>query len=194
MRNPVLLLLFLSGISLSVAHAEVYRWVDATGRVVYGDNPPKKSGAKAVDLPTLTIADGYAPKVTAPEPAVTSSPAPAEAAPASGGVPPEAAEEATAYSEFKITSPTADETVRSNTGSVDVSVALTPSLKSGDGIVWYVDSKQAGSGVTPTVTLNDLTVGTHRVFAVLNDAAGNIIQNTETITFNMLRQTALPKR
>lgn len=192
MRNPVLLLLFLSGISLSVAHAEVYRWVDATGRVVYGDNPPKKSGAKAVDLPTLTIADGYAPKVTAPEPA-TSSPAPAEAAPASG-VPPEAAEEATAYSEFKITSPTADETVRSNTGSVDVSVALTPSLKSGDGIVWYVDSKQAGSGVTPTVTLNDLTVGTHRVFAVLNDAAGNIIQNTETITFNMLRQTALPKR
>lgn len=193
MRNPVLLLLFLSGISLSVAHAEVYRWVDATGRVVYGDNPPKKSGAKAVDLPTLTIADGYAPKVTAPEPAVTSSPAPAEAAPASG-VPPEAAEEATAYNEFKITSPTADETVRSNTGSVDVSVALTPSLKSGDGIVWYVDSKQAGSGVTPTVTLNDLTVGTHRVFAVLNDAAGNIIQNTETITFNMLRQTALPKR
>ena len=192
MRNPVLLLLFLSGISLSVAHAEVYRWVDATGRVVYGDNPPKKSGAKAVDLPTLTIADGYAPKVTVPEPA-TSSPAPAEAAPASG-VPPEAAEEATAYSEFKITSPTADETVRSNTGSVDVSVALTPSLKSGDGIVWYVDSKQAGSGVTPTVTLNDLTVGTHRVFAVLNDAAGNIIQNTETITFNMLRQTALPKR
>jgi hypothetical protein len=192
MRNPVLLLLFLSGISLSVAHAEVYRWVDATGRVVYGDNPPKKSGAKAVDLPTLTIADGYAPKVTAPETA-TSSPAPAEAAPASG-VPPEAAEEATAYSEFKITSPTADETVRSNTGSVDVSVALTPSLKSGDGIVWYVDSKQAGSGVTPTVTLNDLTVGSHRVFAVLNDAAGNIIQNTETITFNMLRQTALPKR
>ena len=192
MRNPVLLLLFLSGISLSVAHAEVYRWVDATGRVVYGDNPPKKSGAKAVDLPTLTIADGYAPKVTAPETA-TSSPAPAEAAPASD-VPPEAAEEATAYSEFKITAPTADETVRSNTGSVDVSVALTPSLKSGDGIVWYVDSKQAGSGVTPTVTLNDLTVGTHRVFAVLNDAAGNIIQNTETITFNMLRQTALPKR
>lgn len=177
MRNLVLLLLFLSGISLSVAHAEVYRWVDATGRVVYGDNPPKKSGAKAVELPTLTIADGYAPKVTAP----------------ASDAPPEAAEEATAYSEFKITSPTADETLRSNTGTVTVSAALTPDLKSGHGIVWYVDSKQAGSGVTPTVTLNDLTVGTHRVFAVLNDAAGNIIQNTETITFNLLRQTSVSK-
>ena len=191
MRNPVLLLLFLLGITLSVAHAQVYRWVDASGRVVYGDDPPKKSGAKAVELPTLTIADGYTPKVAAaPDTPVAAQAAP-ESVPASD-VPPETAE-ATAYSEFKITSPTPDETVRSNTGSVEMSAALTPSLKSGDGIVWYVDSKQAGSGTTPTITLNDLTVGTHRVFAVLNDAAGNIIQNTETITFNVLRQTALPK-
>lgn len=191
MRNVVLLLLFLSGVSLPVAQAQVYRWVDDTGRVVYGDNPPKKSGAKSVELPILTIADSYVPQPTATESTLAASPASA-ATPASA-VPPDDAEVATVYSEFRIISPADNDIVRSNTGTVDVSVALNPSLRSGDEIVWYVDSKQAGNGATPTLTLNDLAVGTHRVFAVLNDASGNIIQNTETVTFNLLRQTALPK-
>jgi hypothetical protein len=185
MRNLMLLLLFLSGISLSVAHAEVYRWVDASGRVVYGDDPPKKSGAKAVQLPTLTIADGYAPKESAPQPAAVAEPAPAEVVADT--------DEAMVYSEFKITAPSADETVRTNTGSLTATVTLTPNLKAGDGIVWYLDAKQVASGVTPTITLEDVPMGTHRIFAVLNDAAGNIIQNTETITFNLVRQASAPK-
>ncbi len=166
MRIVSLLLLLAFSLSIFSARAEIYRWVDAQGRVMYGDDPPTKSRAKQVELPTLTVADGFAPKKQQ------------EA---------QQQEEDEAYSDFKIASPAAGDTVRTTGGNLTVSINLKPKLKDGDGITLYLDSKQVASGSSLSFQLNEVERGEHTAFAVLNDTAGNIIQNTETVKFNVLQ-------
>lgn len=179
MLTRLFLLLCLLSLSVSPVSADIYRWVDAEGRVVYGDDPPAKSKAKPVNLPQLTIADGYAPKTDNTDNTAASNPsAPTDAAAAS-------------YSEFKITAPAADEALRSNDGSVTVTIALQPALKAGDSIALYLDGKQVASGTSLSFNLTEIDRGEHSLFAVLSDAQGNIIQNTETLKFSLLRHSVL---
>ncbi|MBU0655741.1 MAG: DUF4124 domain-containing protein [Gammaproteobacteria bacterium] len=173
MRIGLLFLLLAFSLSTFSAHAEIYRWVDAEGRVMYGDDPPNKSAAKPVNLPMLTVADGFVPQKTQ------------QAEPVK--------EEDEAYSDFRITSPTADEPVRANDGNLTVSIGLKPKLKAGDGITLYLDSRQVASGSELSFPLTELERGEHTVFAVLNDASGNIIQNTESVKFSVLQNSALQK-
>lgn len=176
MRVGLSFLFLLLVLSVFSASAEVYRWVDADGSVVYGDSPPKKSGAKTIDLPPLTIAD------PTPVTAASASPPPAEES---------AGNQAEAYSDFKVVSPTAEEPVRSNDGSLTVTLSLQPQLKAGDGLVVYLDAKQVAAGASLSFPLSGVERGEHTLFAVLNDAAGNIIQNTQTVKFNVLRHSVL---
>lgn len=179
MRIGLLFLLAVFGLSAVSVHAEIYRWVDADGNTVYGDNPPKQSAAKPVNLPLLTVADSPVPKQEAPN-----------AAQQAAGK--KAGDEAEAYSDFKIASPTAEEAIRANEGNVTVSVALKPQLKPGDGITLYLDAKQVATGASLSFALTEVERGEHSVFAVLNDAGGNIIQNTEPVKFSVLRHSVLP--
>lgn len=178
MLTRLFLLLCLLSLSVLPVSAEIYRWVDAEGRVVYGDDPPAKSKAKPVNLPQLTVADSYAPQTD--DNAASNPPAAADAA-------------ADSYSDFKITAPVADEALRSNDGSLTVTVALQPALKAGDSIALYLDGKQIASGTHLSFNLTDIERGEHSLFAVLSDAQGNIIQNTETVKFSLLRHSVLNK-
>jgi hypothetical protein len=38
------------------SHAQVYKWVDASGRVHYGDRPPETAGAKVEQMKTPALA------------------------------------------------------------------------------------------------------------------------------------------
>lgn len=172
MRKGLLFLLLMFSLSCVSVQAEIYRWVDAQGNVVYGDNPPKASAAKPVNLPLLTVADSFTPEQQQREE-------------------PAKKDEDEAYSDFKITAPVADDAIRSNEGSLTVSLSLKPKLKAGDGIVLYLDSKQVAAGEALSFSLTDVERGEHSVFAVLNDAGGNIIQNTEPVKFSVLRHSVL---
>jgi len=44
------------------AEAAIYRWVDADGRIVYSDNPPKQVKAKSVKLETNVVAPTAPPE------------------------------------------------------------------------------------------------------------------------------------
>ncbi len=172
MRVRLLSLLLMFGLMSMSVQAEIYRWVDAAGNTVYGDNPPKQSAAKPVNLPVLTVADS-----PAPAPAAQPDTAPAA--------------EEQAYTDFAITSPSADEAIRANEGNVTVSVSLKPALKPGDSVALYLDSKQVGSGTALSFALTEVERGEHSVFAVLSNAEGDIIQNTEPVKFSVLRHSAL---
>lgn len=172
MRTGLLLLILLSALSFFSANAEIYRWTDANGNTVFGDSPPKTVKAKPIDLPLLTVADSFNKKE--------------EEKQAENGQ-----EETSAYSAFHITAPTDGESIRSNEGSLNVSLSLKPQLQDGDEVTLYVDAKQVATGKTLTFTLSELDRGEHTVFAVLTDAEGNIILNTDPVTFNLLRYSAL---
>lgn len=59
-------LLFVAALSLTVfagsAGAAIYRWIDAQGRIVYSDSPPKQGHSKTVKLETDVIAPSAPPE------------------------------------------------------------------------------------------------------------------------------------
>lgn len=59
-------LLFVFALSATLfagsASAGIYRWVDAGGRIVYSDSPPKQGGAKSVRLETNVVAPTAPPE------------------------------------------------------------------------------------------------------------------------------------
>lgn len=178
-------LAMLLSLSMVAVHAKVYQWIDADGNVTYGDNPPKKSKAKAVDLPNLTVADSFVPS-TQPTPQAPYDNLPLPGIDPNTGMPP--AEEIPAYSQFKISSPENGSTLHTNGGLLPVNISLAPGLKSGDEITVYLDSRQVAHDTELAFQIPDVETGEHSLFAVLNDANGNIIQNTETVRFTLLRR------
>ena len=171
MRLITLLLTLSLSLCSTVASAEVYRWIDADGNVVYGDDPPKKTGATRVELPTLTVADSY------------------KATPVKSTAQAEASE--TEYTSFKIASPANGDTLRANDGAISVSVDLQPALKPGDVITLYLDGKQVGTGETMSFSLTEVARGEHTVFALVSNKQGEVVKNTEGAKFNVLRASLL---
>ncbi|MEZ5537231.1 MAG: DUF4124 domain-containing protein [Thiolinea sp.] len=171
-----ILLLFSSMLS-----AEVYRWTDANGRTVFGDDPPAQIKAKPVELQPLTIADSYdsGEKQNNSASAVTDEEEADKTA------------ETVDYKNFKVTSPAKGEAIRANNGNVLVRLELEPALQDGHGIVVYLDGKQAASGDATTFSLENIDRGSHSLFAVVHDANDEVLKNTESVSFDLLRASVL---
>jgi hypothetical protein len=53
----------------TASHAEVYKWIDADGKVQYGDSPPKNANAKVVSGGVTVVPAIVVPKAVATPPA-----------------------------------------------------------------------------------------------------------------------------
>ncbi len=161
----VLIFFLLAAIGLT-AHAEIYKWVDpATGNVVYSDQPAK--GAEQVELPQ---AQTY-----------TSPPLP----PASDTGEEKQASDQAAYSKFAIVNPQNQATIRNTVGVVDVTLAVTPALKTqeGDRVALVMDNaKEYGPTADLQFSLNGVERGTHTLQAMIQNAQGDVIQKSATVT------------
>ena len=163
MRIVIILLLACIG---STARAEIYKWVDpATGSVVYSDQPIK--GAKQLELPQ---AQTYA---APPPPPVSDTEGENQAANQSP------------YSKFTIVNPQNEATIRNTVGVVDVTLAVTPPLKTQDGdrITLVMDNaRQYGPTADLQFSLNGVERGTHTLQAMIQNAHGEVIQKTAAVT------------
>lgn len=149
------------------ASAEVYRWVDKNGVVHYTDKPPAPD-AKPAELPKLqAMPEGK----TIPLGRASSG---AEQTPA---VPPP---------KLKIVSPTADQTIRTTTESVTVTVSVNPGLQSNQGLIYFYDGSPVSLEPTraQSLVMNQVYRGTHTV-AVAVMQAGKEVTRSEAVTFYM---------
>ncbi len=94
------------------------------------------------------------------------------------------------YTGFSITSPTDDQGVRANDGSVTIHMSIQPALQSGHMIVLKVDgedgkSSNATSGLT--MELKNMSRGLHPIIATVVDKDGNKLIKTEQVSFHVLR-------
>lgn len=177
-RLSHLLLLTLLAVPLSVA-AAVYKSIGPDGQVIYSDQP--QPGARAVDLPALP---------PAPPPAASTTQAAPNFAPAASGQDKAAFK---GYSTFALVKPTPDETVRENSGVVDVEMTLDPALNTEEGhkITVLLDGKPALEGLTAAQgKLENVERGAHTVQAQVSDAAGKILISSAAVTFNMKRESS----
>ena len=171
--------------------AEVYRWTDANGNTVYGDNPPESVKAKEVELPTLTVADSFLKedkkKPAASADASTSNPDDAKA------YTPEEGDDASkqGYQRFVVVAPDIDEVVRSNTGDITVRVELKPALKEGHGLVIYLDGKQVAKGNAMSIPVSGVERGEHSVFALVHNQDKTVLGNSEAVNFTVVKASIM---
>lgn len=167
LRSAVLLSL------LVVAHgaaAEVYRWVDGDGNVIFSDTP--QEGAEAVELGETTVV----PAIEVPR----------EPRPGQSG---DGSQRAVAYESVSIASPANEETLR-NLPTVDVSVALSPPLQArfGHELQLIVDGQPfAEPGTQTTFSLPEVYRGSHTLQAVVLGPDGEEIARSPQSVFFMHR-------
>lgn len=97
---------------------------------------------------------------------------------------------AVAYTVFNIVSPTSEEGVRANDGNVTVQLSLQPELITGHRIVLKIDGedgKETSTGDGMSFELSNLSRGLHSVEATVVDEEGNVLIQTGSVSFNVLR-------
>jgi len=143
--------------------AEIYKWVDPDGSVVYSDTPRKN--AEKVELPPPST---YSPPPL-PSMQTTARPSPTQQ---------------DAYQSFAIVQPQPEQTFW-NQPNVDVVVALQPALQTGKGhrIEITLDGKPLPATTGLQVSLGNLDRGTHTVSAAVDDAGGTPLLSAGPVTF-----------
>ena len=154
------------------AGAAVYKWVDADGTVHFSDTP--REGAEQVHVPPPQT---YTP---APLPPITPRPE-APTAPAAD------------YTRFDMTSPSDDQTLRDNTGAVNVSFAVDPPLKvqQGHRLVVLLDGEAQSPVQGTSLTLQNVERGTHSLQGRILDDRGQVLASSKTIKIHLHRQSVL---
>lgn len=175
----LLLLLF-----ILPAQAEIYRWVDDNGNVVFSDEPHPQ--AEKVDLPPSTT---YTP-VEDEESSEILKLSPEEA---TGE---EAVEEQDAVPDYqlRIIAPANDESIWVNNGDVTVSMIVEPQLNAerGDRILLQLDGVAVGEPqASTTYQFNNLSRGTHSLTAQVVDSSGTTLTSSDTVTFHLHRASIL---
>ncbi len=165
----------LLGFGTAVAAEEIYRWVDDNGNQVYSDQPGEN--AEKIELQKSMT---YSP-VQIPE--ITDSPTTDEQESS------EEAESAPNY-KLKIVSPEDDAGIRVNNGNVMVNLQILPALvtERGDLIQLYLDGLPSGMPLAQlNFMLENLDRGTHKLSAAVLNVSGEVVAQSETITFHLQR-------
>ncbi len=171
-KIPVTVVLALGLVSLS--QAAIYQWQDAGGKTEYGDNPPPGVIAEPVELRPLSTVGPQA------QPGETAAPAPGDAP----GVTP--------YTRLTILSPSQGQTIRTDTGRIEIRVDLQPALQetAGHRLVAIVDGTRIqGAGSLVTFLAGR---GTHRAQVAVLDAEGNTLVRSGQISFDVRSDQRLP--
>ena len=160
--------------------AALYKQVDEQGNVTYTDVPTGEN-AKPIKPPPATT---YKPLTTPSKPQAT----------VNGKSEPSTEKSAVKYQSLQIAQPLDDQAVRANGGSFPVQLALTPDLDAeAHQIIIFVDNARHQETNTPSFELNNMDRGTHRIQAQIQDQAGNVLINSNTITVHVLRQSVTPQ-
>lgn len=176
----------------------IYQWVDENGNVVFGDNPNKveKDKAKEVDIVPLTVIPAFETEEQKKKKEEAEKEAKSgEEEQKEGEDSEEEDEEKFSYKSFKVTSPQNGEAIRANTGNLSVAFDLSPGLKETDTVSVYLDGKKhAEDSKSLVANFENLNRGEHSVFAVVKNKEGDVLLNSDTIRFNVLRHSRLFKK
>ncbi len=165
---------FLLAVCLVVTPAlgeEAYRWVDENGVIHYSDTP--FPGAERVELGEVQTFS--APSVPSPAPAPSTS---------------SAGDTATdLYPTFKIVQPAPEQTIRDNSGTLDISLEVEPRIRTGHRLELFLDG-QSVDGIprsTTRFTIDGVPRGDHTLRAELRDGSGNTVAESATVRFYVMQ-------
>jgi len=94
------------------------------------------------------------------------------------------------YTNFRITSPIEEESVRANNGHVDIQLSLQPALGSGDAVILDIDGEDGKVSITGsdmTIGLDNVSRGEHKITARIVNASGATRIESQLVTFYVQR-------
>lgn len=156
------------------AAAEIYRYVDENGTVVFTDQRPSDD-AQPLDLPALTIMDAPKPAAKRPD--------------GEGGE--EDSEPAPVYPDLTLLAPKREETFQGTGNTVPVRLASRQALRSSDQVVIFIDGQEQGRFSSMSVDLQQVPRGTHQLLAEIHDGEGRVVGDAGPITFHMKQHSRL---
>lgn len=175
MRNVALMLLLMVTFPLS---AEVFKYVDKDGNIVFTDTPPPEEESEEVDLPDIQTSDSYSgsvPRVSTPRSSRKNS--------QSG--------EALSIS----LSPADGETIRANGGEITAVVSLSPEPEFPVSVNFYLDGAKVATSEGYSAVISGLNRGEHTIEAEVTDAGtGRILGRTAPSKVLILRASVLRQK
>lgn len=94
-----------------------------------------------------------------------------------------------------ITSPIDDQALRSNDGTINIDVAVTPEKKNKQTLQLFLDGKELGKPqLSPTISAQNIDRGTHQVQVHLLDENGKLLTKTQIVTVHLQRATVVKIR
>lgn len=161
---------------VATATAEIFRWKDDDGNVIFSDTP--QPGAEKIELGETTI--------------VPATPTTAPSDSAQG----EDAARAKAYQRVAIKSPEDGESIRNNALlTLDVTVEVQPPLQTpvGHALQLLFDGVSVGEpGRKLKFTLPDVHRGAHTLQAIVQDADGRVLKRSKISNFFVHKQITNP--
>jgi hypothetical protein len=163
----------------TVAYADLFKWVDENGEVIYSDQPPPVSENQEK---FLLDEDKLPALINTPAQKVPTSPQASKDK-----------QEENQIQSVSITFPEHDTAVRSNNGTLNIQLAVNPALdaNSREILIVLMDGEEVYRGKSSQVTLYEVDRGTHLLEAKMLSADGQVISSSEVISFTLQRYSAL---
>lgn len=162
------LLVILGGFFMTgVMAADVYMTVDENGNPTFTDQPVE--GSKKIEVKEVTTIPALK---NAPPPRTTS-------------------QQQVRYNQISISNPKDDETYFRSQGDLVISVSLSPRLRGGDNLVYFLDGNQIHKGKATSHSLEELDRGTHTVRVAVISGNGDEVISSESVTFHMRQASVI---
>lgn len=171
-----LILLLAATLGAAAAHAEVYRYTDENGNVVYTDEPRDQAERIVVKkIPTINMPDG-----PLTEDAFRQSPDTEENVPS-----PEL------YKLIGFSEPQNNSAFWSGSGNIAIAVEAVPGLRPSHGFQVLLDGEPIGTGASGLFSVQHIDRGTHTATVRVVNADGDVLQTGQSITFTVHRPSVI---
>jgi hypothetical protein len=194
MRTIILqsLTLYFIVFSNLVIHADgVFKWKDAQGNTQYGDEPPANVKLNKFKMPEIMVVDGFKEQWKpleddAPKPDITKNPLVQQ--------PIAKQSKPVLYTKLAFIAPRNKQVMGTSfNGAVSTMLTIKPPLKRGHHIILTLDGKDVPKSTSRTNNFSNLSRGIHTVLAKIIDRKGETINQSETISFRIMRNAPRPR-
>lgn len=150
------------------ANTTVYKKVMPDGSISFSDEA--QSGAETIEVGPVTTVPAITPQLNE----ITDSPNESSADVTSG------------YTSLSITTPSHNSAFNSGSGTVDISVSASPSLRNSDRFKFFLGRELLSEQQGTTLTINNVSRGSHELSVHIVDRSGKVLKTT-TNTFTIHR-------
>ncbi len=164
---------------LTPLYADVYRYVDKNGNVIFTDSPPEGSNAKKIVVKEPTTESAFEPAQSE----VYLKPAPTKK--------PTKNTSASINYSISVSSPENGIAINAPGGSLNVVVSVQPPPQQEYKIRIMVDGYEAATSDSPIATVTGLNRGQHSINAQLLDSEGVVLATSHTNVVTILRPSII---